>query len=139
MPAPLIFVLSGLTQYVGAALAVGLFDELPPATVAWLRVAIAALVLVAWRRPWTVTWSRSGLRTAALFGVVLALMNVAFYVGIDHLPLGTAVAIEFLGPVGVAAATGSGWRDRTGIALAAGGVVLLAGVSLDGGATPRSA
>ncbi|MGN8244552.1 EamA family transporter [Cellulomonas soli] len=133
MPAPLIFVLSGLTQYVGAALAVGLFDELRPATVAWLRVAIAALVLVAWRRPWRVTWTRAGLRTAALFGVVLALMNVAFYVGIDHLPLGTAVAIEFLGPVAVAAATGSGWRDRTGIGLAAAGVVLLAGVSLDGG------
>lgn len=133
MPAPLIFVLSGLTQYVGAALAVGLFGELPPATVAWLRVAIAALVLLAWRRPWRVAWSRAGLRTAALFGVVLALMNVAFYVGIDHLPLGTAVAIEFLGPVAVAAATGSGWRDRAGIGLAAVGVVLLAGVSLDGG------
>ncbi|GAA3800135.1 EamA family transporter [Cellulomonas soli] len=133
MPAPLIFVLSGLTQYVGAALAVGLFGELPPATVAWLRVAIAAVVLLGWRRPWRVAWTRAGLRTAALFGVVLALMNVAFYIGIDHLPLGTAVAIEFLGPVGVAAATGSGWRDRAGIGLAASGVVLLAGVSLTGG------
>ena len=54
---------------------------------------------------------------------------------IDYLPLGTAVAIEFLGPVAVAGVTGQGWRDRLGIALAAVGVVLLAGVQLEGGLT----
>jgi inner membrane transporter RhtA len=58
-------------------------------------------------------------------------MNVSFYIAIEHLPLGTAVAIEFLGPVAVAGITGRGWRDRVGIGLAAGGVVLLAGVQLD--------
>ena len=68
-----------------------------------------------------------------VFGVVLGVMNVAFYIAIDHLPLGTAVSIEFLGPVAVAAVTGRGWRDRVGIAIAAVGVVLLAGVSLDAG------
>ncbi len=57
-------------------------------------------------------------------------MNLAFYVAIDHLPLGTAVAIEFLGPVAVAAVTGSGWRERGAIAVAAAGVVLLAGVTV---------
>ncbi len=62
-------------------------------------------------------------------------MNVVFYIAIEYLPLGTAVAIEFLGPVAVAAATGRGWRDRVGIALAAVGVVLLAGVQLEGGLT----
>ena len=72
---------------------------------------------------------------AAVFGVVLATMNVVFYVAIDYLPLGTAVAIEFLGPVAVAGVTGRGWRDRLGIALAAVGVVLLAGVQLEGGVT----
>ena len=133
MPAPLLFVLSGLTQYVGAALAVGVFGTIAAASVAWLRIAVAAVVLVGWRRPWRSRWERADLRTAVGFGVVLALMNVAFYIAIDHLPLGTAVAIEFLGPVGVAAATGRGWRDRVGIAVAALGVVLLAGVSLDTG------
>ena len=54
---------------------------------------------------------------------------------IEYLPLGTAVAIEFLGPVVVAGVTGRGWRDRLGIALAAVGVVALAGVQLEGGFT----
>ena len=94
------------------------------------------MVLLAWRRPWRQAWTRRELGAAALFGVVLATMNVAFYVAIEYLPLGTAVAIEFLGPVAVASATGRGWRDRIGIALAAAGVLLLAGVQLEGGLTP---
>lgn len=135
MPAPLLFVLSGLTQYAGAALAVGLFAVLPADAVAWARVAVAAVVLLAWRRPWRTRelWDVRRLALTAGFGVVLAGMNVSFYVAIDHLPLGTAVAIEFCGPVAVAAVTGSGWRDRVSIAVAAAGVLLLAGVSLDTG------
>ncbi len=135
MPAPLLFVLSGLTQYLGAAIAVGLFDVLPPAVVAWLRLAVAAVVLLAWRRPWRARgrWTRRAVLTTVLFGVVLGVMNVAFYVAIDHLPLGTAVALEFVGPVAVAAVTGHGWRDRVAIGIAAAGVVLLAGVTLGGG------
>ena len=130
VPAPLIFVGSGLTQYLGAALAVGLFTQLAPASLAWLRVLVAAVVLLAWRRPWRLRWTRRDLGLVALFGVALGLMNVTFYIAIDHLPLGTAVAIEFLGPVAVAAVTGSGWRDRAAIVLAAAGVALLAGVTL---------
>ena len=72
----------------------------------------------------------------ALFGTVLTAMNVSFYVAIDHLPLGTAVAIEFLGPIGVAAVTGRGWRERAGMVLAAAGVVLLAGITVSGGGGP---
>jgi len=135
IPAPALFLASGLTQYVGAALAVGLFAVIPSASVAWWRLAVSAVVLLAWRRPWKQQWTRRELGAAALFGAVLATMNVAFYVAIDHLPLGTAVAIEFLGPVVVAGVTGKGWRDRLGIALAAVGVVLLAGVQLEGGMT----
>lgn len=100
---------------------------------------VAALVLLAWRRPWRMTWTRRDLALTAAFGTVLALMNVTFYVAIAHLPLGTAVAIEFVGPVAVAAVTGSGWRDRVGIAVAAAGVVLLAGVTLQlGGPDART-
>jgi inner membrane transporter RhtA len=131
VPAPLLFVVSGLTQYVGAALAVGIFGVVTASTVAWLRVAVAAVVLVVWQRPWRSRWQLGDLRTAVVFGLVLAVMNVAFYIAIDHLPLGTAVSLEFLGPVAVAAVTGRGWRDRVGIAVAAVGVVLLAGVSLE--------
>ncbi|OZB49165.1 MAG: EamA family transporter [Cellulomonas sp. 14-74-6] len=138
MPAPLLFLLSGLTQYLGAAVAVRLFGALPPATVAWLRIAVSAVLLLGWARPWRHgPWDRRRLATTAAFGVVLAAMNVSFYVAIAHLPLGTAVAIEFVGPVAVAAVTGSGWRERAAIAVAAVGVVLLAGVSLHTGASGR--
>ncbi|GEA87668.1 EamA family transporter [Cellulomonas cellasea] len=133
LPAPVLFLGSGLTQYLGAALAVGLFAVLTAPTVAWLRIAVSALVLLAWRRPWRFRWTRADLLASALFGVVLAAMNVAFYVAIEVLPLGTAVAVEFAGPVAVAALTGRSVRERVAIAVAAAGVVLLAGVSLDAG------
>lgn len=133
VPAPALFAVSGLAQYGGAALAVALFAVIPSPTVAWLRIAVAALVLLAWRRPWRARWTRADLGAAAAFGVVLAAMNVSFYVAIDVLPLGTAVAIEFLGPVAVAAVTGRTWRERLGIVVAAAGVVLLAGVELSTG------
>ena len=135
IPAPVLILASGFTQYAGAALAVGLFTVLSAASVAWWRLAVSAVVLLAWRRPWRQDWTRRELAGAALFGVVLATMNVVFYIAIAYLPLGTAVAMEFLGPVAVAAVTGRGWRDRVGIGLAALGVVLLAGVQLEGGLT----
>lgn len=131
VPAPALFVASGLTQYLGAAIAVGLFAQIAPAGMAWLRVLVAAAVLLVWRRPWLLRWTRRDVALAAAFGTTLGLMNVTFYIAIAHLPLGTAVAIEFIGPVAVAAVTGSGWRERAGIVLAACGVVLLAGVTLN--------
>ncbi|MHA7134718.1 EamA family transporter [Oerskovia turbata] len=130
VPPPALFAVSGLTQYLGAAIAVGLFAVVGAPEVAWLRIVVAALLLLAWRRPWRARWTRRTLLWAAVFGVALAAMNVTFYVAIDHLPLGTAVAIEFIGPVAVAAITGRGWRERGGIAVAAVGVVLLAGVTI---------
>ena len=131
IPAPALFAVSGLTQYAGAALAVPLFALGPADGVAWGRIAFAALVLLAWRRPWRARLTRRDLAITAGFGLALAAMNITFYLAIDHLPLGTAVAIEFLGPVAVAAATGRGARERLAILPAAAGVVLLAGVVLD--------
>jgi len=131
VPVPALFVVSGLTQYLGAAIAVGLFAVAGAVEVGWLRVAASAVLLLVWRRPWRRPWTRRDLAWVAVFGVALATMNLAFYVAIDHLPLGTAVAIEFLGPVAVAAVTGRGWRERGGVAVAAAGVVLLAGVTIE--------
>jgi inner membrane transporter RhtA len=103
LPPQGLFVLGAISQYVGAALAVLLFASVPAAGVAWLRVVAAAAVLVAWRRPWQTRWTAARLRLTAAFGIALALMNLAFYLAIDRLPLGTAVAIEFVGPIAVAA------------------------------------
>src|SRR3954447_17158100 len=96
LPAQALFVLGAVSQYVGAALAVLLFASVPAAGVAWLRVVAAAALLVAWRRPWQTRWTAARLRLVAAFGIALGLMNLAFYLAIDRLPLGTAVAIEFV-------------------------------------------
>ena len=131
MPAPVLFVGSGLTQYIGAAIAVGLFAVAGAPETAWLRILVAALVLLAWRRPWRLSWTRRALGAAVTFGLVLTAMNIAFYLAIEHLPLGLAVAIEFAGPVAVAAITGRA-RERWGGLLAAVGVVILSGAVLTG-------
>ncbi|NLF06340.1 MAG: hypothetical protein GX593_15250, partial [Actinomycetales bacterium] len=131
VPAPVLFVGSGLAQYIGAAIAVGLFAVAGAPETGWLRILAAALVLLAWRRPWRLTWTSAALRGAAVFGLVLTGMNIAFYLAIAHLPLGLAVAIEFAGPVAVAAITG-GVRERWGGLLAAVGVAVLSTATLSG-------
>jgi inner membrane transporter RhtA len=134
LPAPLLFVFSGVAMYLGAAIAVLLFDELAPSVVAWLRLVGAAVLLLAWRRPRLTAWRGRRLLLAGAFGVATALMNVAFYEAIARMPLGTAVAIEFCGPVTVAAIGSRGRRDLAALALAALGVVLIADVQWSGSA-----
>ncbi|GAA2557097.1 EamA family transporter [Pseudonocardia hydrocarbonoxydans] len=132
IPAPALFVVGGLSMYVGAALAVGLFDRLPPSAVAVLRLLGAAAVLLAWRRPGRAAWRGPRLARAVAFGMATGLMNLAFYEAIARLPLGTAVAIEFVGPVAVAAAASRRPRDLAAVALAALGVALIADVRWSG-------
>ncbi|OZM74667.1 EamA family transporter [Amycolatopsis antarctica] len=119
-------------MYVGAAIAVGLFDVLAPASVAWLRCLGAALVLLAWRRPGRAAWRGRPLLLAAAFGLVTAGMNILFYEAIARLPLGTTVALEFVGPVVVAAFGSRGLRDIAALVLVAAGVVSIADVRLAG-------
>jgi inner membrane transporter RhtA len=133
-PAPLLFVLSGISMYVGAAVAVDLFGHATPAGVAWLRCLGAALVLLAWRRPPREAWRGRRLLLAMVFGVVTAGMNVVFYEAIARLPLGTAVALEFAGPVVVAAFGSRTLRDGLAVLLVAAGVVAIADVRLSGSA-----
>lgn len=123
-----------VAQYVGAAIAVKLFDRLGSPGVAWLRVSFAALVLLAWRRPSWRRFDRAERLDLARFGLALGLMNLAFYLAIDRLPLGTAVAIEFSGPIVVAALGSRRRRDVAAVGLAALGVLLLADVQWEGNA-----
>jgi inner membrane transporter RhtA len=132
IPAPAFFIAGAVSQYVGAALAVKLFAHLAPAGVAWIRVVVLAGIVAGWRRPRWRSWSSERRRSAALFGIALAAMNLCFYVAIDHLPLGTAVAIEFLGPIAVAVAGVRTVRNVVALAIAVTGVVLLADVELAG-------
>jgi len=132
LPPQALFVLGATSQYVGAALAVLLFASVPAAGVAWLRIVASAAVLVAWKRPWRTSWTPPRLRLVAAFGLTLAFMNLTFYLAIDRLPLGTAVAIEFCGPIFVAALGSRTRRDVLAVLLATAGVIALADVHLAG-------
>src|SRR5581483_6937190 len=121
------FLLSAVFHYLGPAFAVLLFAHVAPLGVAWLRIASAALIFAAWRRPWRYY---RGLRPTArrhvlMLGGVLALMNICFYVAIDRLPLGTVGAIEFVGPIGLAALGMRSKRNIGALALATAGVYAL--------------
>lgn len=133
---PTALVLTGITSVqFGAALATTLFADLGPSGTTFLRLLFAAVILAASWRPDPRTYSREQLRLAGLFGLVLGAMNLSFYLALDRLPLGVAVTIEFVGPLGVAVATTRRRSDLAWAALAAAGIVLLAdpgGGSLDG-------
>ena len=126
-----LFVFSGISQYTGAVIAVGLFDHVSPGTVAWLRVIGAATVLMAftWRRQRG--WTRREVYAAMLFGTATALMNVTFYFAIARIDLGKGVVIEFIGPIAVAAAFTRTRRNTLALVLAVVGVVVLSGVEID--------
>jgi inner membrane transporter RhtA len=143
------FVGSAVFHYLGPAFAVLLFALVEPLGVAWLRIASAALVFALWRRPWRAQpWGRilhrrnrrrdarlqdptpSVGREIVAMGVVLAVMNVCFYVAIDRLPLGTVAAIEFLPVILLAAIGARSGRNAAALVLAVGGVYLLTDVQL---------
>ncbi|HSM64743.1 MAG TPA: EamA family transporter [Ilumatobacteraceae bacterium] len=128
------FVLSAVAQYVGAVIAVGLFDQVEPQTVAWFRVIGAAIALVAVSRAWRERWTRAELTAAALFGIATALMNMFFYLAIDRIDLGKAVTIEFIGPIAVAAVATRSVRNAVALLFAVLGVVVLGGGEIDGNA-----
>jgi inner membrane transporter RhtA len=136
-PAVLMVLGSCVSLQVGAALAAQLFGNTGPAGTTLLRLGVAALVLLAVARPRVRSWSRPQWRAVAVFGGSLAGMNGSFYASIDRIPLGTAVTIEFLGPLVLAAALSRRARDLGWVLLAAAGVALLgladgAGLHLDG-------
>ncbi len=126
-----LFVVSGISQYTGAVIAVSLFDDLGPATVAWLRVLGAAIVLVLIARRRLLGWTRAELAAAAVFGIATSAMNLFFYLAIDRIDLGKSVVIEFIGPIAVAAAFTRTRRNTVALLLAVAGVIVLGGVELD--------
>lgn len=109
----------------GAALATTLFAHVGPGGAVALRLVAASVVLAVIWRPDLRSRTRRELLLAALFGLVLAGMNLAFYEAIQRIPLGIAVTIEFVGPLAVAIAGSRRRLDLVWIALAAAGIVAL--------------
>jgi inner membrane transporter RhtA len=133
-PPHLYFVISAVFHYLGPAFAVLLFARVGVLGVAWLRIASAALVFAAWRRPWRAfaRLDREGQRLLVAWGTVLAVMNACFYLSIDRLPLGTVAAIEFVPVIALAALGARSARNALALGLAVPGVYLLTDVRLEG-------
>ncbi|NNG20820.1 EamA family transporter [Naumannella sp. ID2617S] len=125
VPAWLLVLASIVSVQVGAAIAKGLFGQVSPSTMVWLRLATSTVVLLALARPRLRGRTRSDWVVVAGFGAVLALMNWAIYQSFARIPLGLAVTIEFLGPLTVAVLGSRRARDLIWAALAAVGVLLL--------------
>jgi len=117
----------------GASLAKSLFDDVGPGGTVLLRVLLAAVVLLAIWRPRTRGIERRDWLLVVTFGVALAGMNFAFYSALDRIPLGVAVTLEFVGPLGVAVAGSRRALDLLWVAMAAAGILLLADPFTGGG------
>lgn len=132
LPPHAYFVVSAAFHYLGPALAFLLFAKVAPLGVAWLRIVGAGVVFACWRRPWRAWFDTtpSGRRTLLALGITLAAMNTCFYLGIAALPLGTVGAVEFLGPVALAAVGVRTRRNLAALLVAVGGVAALTDVSL---------
>jgi inner membrane transporter RhtA len=110
----------------GAALSSPAIATFGPAGASWLRLLFAAIILLVAIRPPVLRYSRGQWTGALVLGTVTALMTISFFSAIERIPLGLAVAIDFLGPLSVATlGYGLGWR-LIFPALAAMGVLFLA-------------
>ncbi len=134
LPPQSFFGVSAVFHYLGPSLAVLLFARLDVLGVAWLRIASAALVFGLWRRPWrrVSRLNPDARRVLLALGVVLAVMNSAFYLAVARLPLSTVGAIEFLGTVILAAAGARTARNAGALALTTAGVAAITAIRVTG-------
>ena len=135
VPPPALVLLSIVSVQLGAALTKGLFAAVGPAGAVFLRTAFGALLLVALWRPRVRGQGPADRATVLAFGVVLAGMSLAFYAALGRLPLGAAVTLSFVGPLGVALLGSRRPLDLLWGGLALAGIALLG--PLGGGLDPR--
>jgi inner membrane transporter RhtA len=116
---------SMLCVQIGLAASIGLFDQIGAGGSAWLRLAWAGVIFLVIVRPKRADFTRSTFLTCVVLGVVTAGITLMFMAAVDRIPLGTASAMEFLGPLGVAVVQGKGRHRLWWPGLAGIGVVLL--------------
>ncbi len=126
--AVLLVVIVGLVMQAGSALAVMVIDSVGVFAALWLRTTFAAVILALINLRWVRLPAKGDRLVVAALTLSLVAMNVSFYEAISRAPVGIVVAIEFLGPLGVAVAGSRRWLDLLWVALAAAGVALLARV-----------
>jgi inner membrane transporter RhtA len=124
------FAISATFHYLGPSFAVLLFPSVGVLGVAWMRIAAAAAIFAPWTAPWRTIAKADG-RTRRLLiglGICLAVMNTAFYLALDRLPMSLVAAIEFVGTIGVALYGLRSARNLAALGLAVLGVFLLINV-----------
>src|ERR1700760_663942 len=97
-----------LCVQVGLGVAVAMIDRIGVEGAAWLRLAWAGILMLVIVRPRPAAFTRSTFLACVVLGVVTASVTMLFMAALDRIPLGTASALEFLGPLGVAVAHGKG-------------------------------
>src|SRR4051812_4821938 len=125
VPPPALLLVSIISIQLGAAVAIHLFETIGALSTVFLRISFSAVLLLVAARH---AIQRVAPRDAALlllFGCVIGAMNMCFYGAIARIPLGIAVAIEFVGPLGVAVITSRRLTEFAWIALAVVGLALL--------------
>src|SRR5256885_390713 len=125
VPPPGLLLVSIVSIQLGAAVAVHLFETLGPIGTVFLRIAFSAVLLLVAARREIGSGARRHVGLLLLFGCVIGAMNMCFYGAISRIPLGIAVAIEFVGPLGVAAFTSRRPIEFLWIGLAVAGLLLL--------------
>jgi inner membrane transporter RhtA len=126
VPPTALVLLATASVQLGATVAKHLFRELGPGGATLMRVGIGALVLLAVQRPRLGSHTRRDYLIASLFGLSMAAMNFSFYSALNRIPLGVAVTLEFVGPLGVAVIGSRRLFDLIWVVLAAVGILLLA-------------
>jgi inner membrane transporter RhtA len=132
VPPTLLVLASIASVQFGAAFAKTLFDEIGAGGTVFVRTLVAAIVLALIWRPRLAGHDRRDLRLALVFGLVLAAMNFCFYSSIERIPLGIAVTLEFVGPLGVAVFGSRRPLDLLWVVLAATGILLLSDLGAGG-------
>lgn len=98
----LLLLLSMLSIQSGASLAKSLFPVIGAPAVTALRLLLGTLILFFIFKPWRLKFTRESIMPLLLYGLSLGAMNYLFYLALETIPLGIAVALEFTGPLAVA-------------------------------------
>lgn len=123
---PIMLLLIAMTSIQGgASLAKGLFPLIGATGTTALRLGLAALILCVLMRPWQARLSLRSCRSLLAYGLALGSMNLLFYLSLQTIPLGIAVALEFTGPLGLALLSSRRLLDFVWIAMAVFGLWLL--------------
>ena len=123
---PLLALLASMISLcVGTAFAKTLFPALGAEGAAFCRIAVGAMILVAWQRPWRWALDRQAIGRIAPYAAAVGLMNLSFYLSLQTLPLGLAIALELTGPLALAVALSRRATDVLWVGLAAVGLLIL--------------